>query len=140
MKILLVEDSTTVLMQNAWLLQQSGYQVICAQDGETALRMARENMPDLILLDMMLPIMSGADVLLQLKKTPQTAEIPVVVLSSLSEKSRQKLMEAGAEEYIEKSLLTPAKGTNLLPEMLEKIVFRINRKRGIAPSNLPLHD
>jgi DNA-binding response OmpR family regulator len=140
MRILLVEDSTTVLMQNAWLLQECGYDVICAQDGEMALRMARENMPDLILLDMMLPIMSGADVLLQLKKAPETAEIPVVVLSNLSEMSRQKLMEAGAEEYIEKSSLTPTKGTNLLPEMLENIVFRINSKRGIAPSNIPLHD
>jgi len=140
MRILLVEDSTTVLMQNAWLLQESGYEVICARDGEMALRMARENMPDLILLDMMLPIMSGADVLLQLKKAPETAEIPVVVLSNLSEKSRQKLMEAGAEEYIEKSSLTPTKGTNLLPEMLENIVFRINCKRAIAPSNIRQHD
>jgi len=140
MRILLVEDSTTVLMQNAWLLQESGYEVICAQNGEMALRMARENMPDLILLDMMLPIMSEADVLLQLKKAPATAEIPVVVLSSLSEKSGQKLMEAGAEEYIEKSSLTPTKGTNLLPEILENIVLRINSKRGIAPSNIPLHD
>jgi two-component system, OmpR family, phosphate regulon response regulator PhoB len=129
MRILLVEDSTTVLMQNAWLLQESGHEVICAQDGEMALRMAREKVPDLILLDMMLPIMSGADVLVQLKKAPETAEIPVVVLSNLGEKNRQKLMEAGAEAYIEKSSLTPTKGTNLLPEMLKNIVSRINRKR-----------
>jgi response regulator RpfG family c-di-GMP phosphodiesterase len=55
-------------------------------------------------------------VLRRLKSAPATAEIPVVVLSSLSEKNRQRLLEAGAEEYLEKNALMPGKGVNLLPK------------------------
>ena len=112
--------------------------MICAEDGETALHMAQEQKPDLILLDMILPKMSGPDVLHHLKSDPKTAGIPVVVLSSLSEKNRQKLMDEGAEEYIEKNSLMPMRGMNLLPKVLETIICRINRKRGIAFSEVPI--
>jgi CheY-like chemotaxis protein len=73
-----------------------------------------------------------------LKKTSATSNIPVIVLSSLSEKNRQKLIEAGADEYLEKSTLSPMPGMNLLPKILEDVMCRINRKRGIAFSNIPL--
>ena len=76
----------------------------------------------------------------RLKKVHATAEIPVVVLSSLSEKNRQKLLEAGAEEYLEKGALMPGKGMNMLPKALENVICRINRKRGIAFSSVPVHD
>jgi DNA-binding response OmpR family regulator len=87
-KILLVEDSKPIRRENETVLHQAGYEVICAEDGETALRMAREQRPDLILLDMILPKISGPEVLRGLKGDHSTAEIPVVVLSSLSEKNR----------------------------------------------------
>ncbi|MFZ0439605.1 MAG: response regulator, partial [Candidatus Sulfotelmatobacter sp.] len=98
MRILLVEDSKPILYANQRALRQAGYEVVCAEDGEAALKLAREQKPDLILLDMILPKMSGPDVLQHLKADAQTADIPVVVLSSLSEKNRQKLIEAGAED------------------------------------------
>jgi CheY-like chemotaxis protein len=139
-RILLVEDSKPIRRANESALQKAGYEVICAEDGESALQFAREQHPDLILLDMILPKMSGPEVLRHLKSEAATAEIPVVVLSSLTAKNRQKLMDDGAEEYIEKSALTPLKGINLLPKMLENIICRINRKRGIAFSDVPLHD
>jgi CheY-like chemotaxis protein len=139
-KILLVEDSKPIRRENESALHKAGYEVICAEDGETALTMAQEQKPDLVLLDMILPKMSGPDVLKHLKNDPKTAEIPVVVLSSLSEKNRQKLMEAGAEEYLEKSALMRVRGMNLLPKELENIICRINRKRGIAFTNVPLHE
>jgi hypothetical protein len=60
------------------------------------------------------------------------------VLSSLTEKNRKKLMEEGAEEYIEKNTLMPVPGMNLLPKMLENIICRINRRRGIAFSDVPI--
>ncbi len=101
-KILLVEDSKPIRRENETVLQQAGYEVICAEDGESALQMAREQRPDLILLDMILPKVSGPEVLQTLKGDGSTAAIPVVVLSSLSEKNRQKLLDAGAEEYLEK--------------------------------------
>jgi len=137
-KILLVEDSLPIRRANESALLKAGYEVVCAEDGETALRQAQNEKPDLILLDMILPKMSGPDVLRHLKSEPQTAEIPVVVLSSLTEKNRQKLMDEGAEEYIEKNSLMPLPGMNLLPKMLENIICRINRRRGVAFSDVPI--
>jgi CheY-like chemotaxis protein len=139
-KILLVEDSKTIRKENESALQNAGYEVICAEDGESALQMAQEQHPDLILLDMILPRMSGPEVLKHLKSEPATAEIPVVVLSGLSEKNREKLLEEGAEEYLEKNSLMPSRGINLLPNKLENVICRINRRRGIAFSSVPLHD
>jgi CheY-like chemotaxis protein len=138
-KILLVEDSKPIRRENECALHKAGYEVICAEDGETALQMARAHKPDLVLLDMILPKMTGPEVLRHLKSDPITAEIPVVVVSSLSEKNRQRLLEAGAEEYLEKNALMPGKGVNLLPQALENVICRINRKRGIAFSSVPLH-
>ena len=138
MRILLVEDSKPIRRENESALQKAGYEVICAEDGETAVQLAQQQKPDLILLDMILPKMSGPDVLKHLKGESATAEIPVVVLSSLSEKNRQKLLEAGAEEYLEKNSLMPGKGINLLPKVLEDVICRINRRRGIAFSSVPV--
>jgi CheY-like chemotaxis protein len=139
-KILLVEDSKTIRKENEAALQNAGYEVICAEDGESALQMAQEQHPDLILLDMILPKMSGPEVLKHLKSEPATAEIPVVVLSGLSEKNREKLLEEGAEEYLEKNSLMPSRGINLLPNKLENVICRINRRRGIAFSSVPVHE
>jgi len=137
-KILLVEDSKPIRRANEHALLRAGYEVVCAVDGESALRFARDMKPDLILLDMILPKMSGVDVLRHLKDEPSTADIPVVVLSSLSEKNRQKLIEEGAEDYLEKGELMPEDGVNLLPQMLENVICRITRKRGEAFSSTPV--
>jgi DNA-binding response OmpR family regulator len=137
-KILLVDDSKAILHANERVLIKAGYEVICAEDGETALKAAREIKPDLILLDMILPKMSGPDVLKNLKNDAATSDIPVIVLSSLTEKNRQKLVEAGAEEYVEKNSLMPLPGVNILPKVLETVICRINRRRGVAFSNIPI--
>lgn len=137
MKILLVDDSKALLHEHERVLHKAGYDVICAEDGITALKMAQSQKPQLILLDMILPQMSGPEVLEHLKQDPGTADIPVVVLSSLSDKNREKLIGAGAEEYVEKNSLTSPTGINLLPKLLEDIICRINRKRGIAFRDTP---
>jgi CheY-like chemotaxis protein len=138
-RILLVEDSKPIRLENQRVLVAAGYEVVCAADGESALELAREQKPDLILLDMILPRMSGPEVLEHLKKDAATADIPVVVLSGLAEKNRQKLMDAGAEDYLEKSSLMLAPGMNLLPEMLEGVICRIKRKREIAVTSIPVN-
>jgi CheY-like chemotaxis protein len=137
-RILLVEDSKPIRLANEAALHRAGYEVICAEDGPSALQQAQEGKPDLILLDMILPKMSGPEVLEKLKKNPRTAAIPVVVVSSLSEKNRQKLVEAGAEDYLEKNDLMPVRGVNRLPNLLETIICRINRKRGVAFTEVPI--
>jgi len=139
-KILLVEDSKPIRRENESALSKAGYEVVCAEDGESALRLANAQDFDLILLDMILPKMSGPEVLKHLKSEPATAQIPVVVLSGLSEKNRDKLLEEGAEEYLEKNTLMPSPGINLLPKVLENVICRINRRRGIAFSSIPVHD
>ena len=132
MRLLLVDDSRTIRRENQRALERVGYEVICAGDGETALHIAQEQSIDLIVLDLMLPKVGGLEVLQHLKSERKTADIPVVVLSSLSDKNRNKLIEAGAEEYLEKNTLMPQPGQNLLPLILEDVLCRIRRKRGIA--------
>jgi len=135
-KILLVEDSRALRLENERALIKTGYEVICAADGEAALELASEQQPDLILLDLLLPKMSGPEVLDYLKSNPKTAQIPVVVLSAMYGKNREKLMAAGAEDFLEKNTLM-ANGQNLLPKVLEDVICRINRKRGIAFASVP---
>ena len=103
--VLLIEDSKFIRITSQRELVKAGYSVLMALDGEKGLRMAREHIPDLILLDMMLPIIAGADVLRTLKEDPRTAHIPVIVLSSLSQKSSMKLRRQDVAAYIEKSAL-----------------------------------
>jgi DNA-binding response OmpR family regulator len=130
-KILLVEDSKLLGLTNERTLVKAGYDVISAEDGEEALRCAKEQKPDLILLDLLLPKVSGLEVLTRLKHNRDTAKIPVVALSGLSDKNRQRLIDAGADGYLEKNSVITEKGLNRLPKILEDIICRINRKRGI---------
>ncbi len=103
--VLMIEDSKFIRTTSQRELTRAGYTVLMAPDGERGLCMARESMPDLILLDMMLPIVAGADVLRALKEDRLTAHIPVIVLSSLSEKSSMKLKREDVAAYIEKSAM-----------------------------------
>jgi len=79
----------------------------------------------------LLPKVSGLEVLTRLKHNRDTAKIPVVALSGLSDKNRQRLLDAGADEYLEKNSVITDKGLNRLPKVLEDVICRINRKRGM---------
>jgi CheY-like chemotaxis protein len=103
--ILLVEDSKFLRVATERILTKAGYQVICAGDGDEALVLAGSTLPDLIVLDMLLPKLSGPEVLRSLKKNDLTAHIPVVVLSSLSQNNGPKLVQEGACAFIEKGSL-----------------------------------
>lgn len=81
----------------------AGYDVIHAADGEEGLRAARESIPDLILLDMMLPKLSGLDVLRALKSDALAKHIPVIVLSGLGQANEAKLLKDGAAAFFVKS-------------------------------------
>jgi len=104
--VLVVEDSKFLRATREQILRKAGYLVLTAVDGMEALTIARENLPDLILLDMMLPKLDGPSVLRALKADPITAQIPVVVLTALSQKNEQKLIHDGAAAFLEKGLLT----------------------------------
>lgn len=114
-KLLLVEDSRYLRMASRRILTEAGFSVVEASDGEEALRQVRESQPDLIILDMLLPKLGGEHVLQALRHDPATARIPVIVLSGLSQSNADKLKEAGATAYIEKSKLDlTGSGENLV--------------------------
>jgi len=84
-------------------LARAGYVVNTASDGVEGLRAVRETTPDLVLLDMMLPKLSGVEVLRALKQDVATKDVPVIVLTGLSERNKEKLLHEGASAYMEKS-------------------------------------
>jgi CheY-like chemotaxis protein len=102
---LLVEDSKFLRIATERTLTRAGYRVIWAGDGDEALVLAGSSLPDLIVLDMLLPKLSGPEVLRSLKKNDLTAQIPVVVLSSLSQNNGRKLVKEGATAFLEKGPL-----------------------------------
>jgi CheY-like chemotaxis protein len=121
-KILLVEDSKFLRLAMERALSRAGYAVTSAADGEQALQMAREKLPHLILLDMLLPKLSGPDVLIALKKDPMTEAIPVVVISGMSQKNAPRLQQDGALSFIEKSALALEEGSGKLLAAVEQIL------------------
>ncbi len=103
MKILLIDDDRLLRRAIERTLSKAGYNMIVAADGEEGLRLATEADLNLIVLDMMLPKMTGLSVLRKLKQDPLTKQIPVIVLSGLSQHNEAKLRKEGAAGYVEKS-------------------------------------
>jgi CheY-like chemotaxis protein len=124
-KILLVEDSKFLRIATERALTRAGYEMSSAADGEEALRVAREKLPDLILLDMLLPKISGPEVLAELKKDPLTRMIPVVVVTGMSQKNAERLEKDGAAGFLEKADLALEGGPERLLKALREILGRI---------------
>ena len=103
MKILVAEDSGFMRIAMERVLAKAGHHVTPVENGQQAVCAARENIPDLLLLDMMLPKLTGPEVLEALKQDSTTKHIPVIVLTSLSQKNEAKLLQAGAAAYLMKS-------------------------------------
>ena len=101
--ILVVEDEPAILDLIAHSLKQAGHQPLCADSAEQALRLVTEALPDLILLDWMLPGASGIDVAKRLRSDKRTKAIPIIMLSARSEEEDKLLgLETGADDYITK--------------------------------------
>jgi CheY-like chemotaxis protein len=125
-KILLIDDSKFLRLATERALARAGYDVSTATDGEHALDVAREKQPDLILLDMLLPKMTGPDVLKALKKDPATAGIAVVAFTGLSQKNAGRLQQDGAFAFLDKSELGLDKGCEAFLVALAGIVRKLN--------------
>ena len=136
MKILLIEDSETLRLSNQRALVEAGHDVSCADDCDSALQTARDQRPDLILLDLIVPKGKELEVLTRLKHSRATARIPVIALSALPGKKCHKLLDAGMEDYVDKRAIVSEGGMNRLPQLLERLIHRINRKRGHVLSSL----
>jgi CheY-like chemotaxis protein len=105
--VLIVEDDPILLRMYSEKLSFEGYQVMSARDGEEALKVAIEGKPALILLDIMLPRMSGTDFLERMRQDPGAKDIPVIALTNLAEEERQKAIKLGVKEYLVKAMQTP---------------------------------
>jgi CheY-like chemotaxis protein len=128
-RVLLVEDSKFLRIATERALSKAGFGVITAADGEQAVQLAKEHLPDIILLDMMLPKLSGPDVLRALKANPATMDIPVIVLSSLSQMNEEKLLSEGAAAYFEKSTLELDKSSDRLAATIQSTLRQASRPR-----------
>ena len=128
-KVLVVEDSKFLRIATERALSRAGFAVSTAADGEEALQVANDQLPDIILLDMMLPKLSGTDVLRALKANPATVDIPVIVLTSLSQRNEEKLLSEGAAAYFEKSTLELDKSSDRLAATVQTVLGRVNRQR-----------
>lgn len=103
-KILLVEDEATLQKALNDMLSGEGFEVVSALDGEKGLQMALEEKPDIILLDIILPKMDGFEVLTKLKLDAKTEQIPVIILTNLSDlENIQKALDLGATTYLVKA-------------------------------------
>ena len=101
--VLVVDDSPTGRQAAVKVLERRGYAVVAAEDGEQALAQVATSPPRVILLDIVLPKMNGYQVLRQLKTTPETTQIKVILVSSKSQESdRFWGMKQGADDYIAK--------------------------------------
>jgi len=106
-RILVAEDDRFLRKAAEMALKRQGYTVLTAADGEEALRAAQSELPDLILLDLIMPKVNGFDVLQALKKEAPTAKIPVIVMSNLGQdRDVQQAMGAGAAAYFIKTDLS----------------------------------
>jgi len=123
--VLLVEDSRFLREASKSMLAKAGYQVLTAGDGEEAIRIASESLPDLILLDWIMPKTQGIDVLKQLKSLPTTQGIPVIMLSSNDKEDNVALaLAAGAAGFIPKSAFSLTDMVKELQKVLEQILAK----------------
>lgn len=106
-RVLVVEDNPVNLELVTELLEQEGCQVLAASSAEAALRLAASERPDLVLMDLQLPAMTGYEATRRLKAAPATAAIPVLVLTSFAMRGDDlKAREAGCDAYLTKPLDT----------------------------------
>jgi len=114
-KVLFIEDESALQKTFVDILKQEGYEMISALDGETGLRLAKTQKPDLILLDLILPRVNGFEVLKKLKGDKETKDIPVIVLTNLEGIGDvEKAIELGATTYLVKAQYS-------LEEVVQKI-------------------
>ena len=116
---MLVEDDTSLREIYSIRLAAEGYEIISAGDGEEALAIAVKEKPDLILSDVMMPKISGFDMLDILRSTPETKDIKVVMMTALSSEDQRKRGEAlGADRYLVKSQVGIEDVVNVIHEVL----------------------
>jgi CheY-like chemotaxis protein len=138
--ILLVEDSKVQKLATERILHRAGYLLLFAEDGEEALRLAGECVPDLVLLDLLLPGIGGEEVLYELKRNHRTQRIPVIVLSQVPADNSGKLQAAGAASYFEKSRLADGAGQAAFLATIDSMLSEFEAAHAAAEKRPPRRD
>jgi len=102
-RVLIVEDEPPLVELLSYNLEKAGFQIHIARDGEEALLAVEERKPDLILLDWMLPYVSGIEICRRIRRNPETRNVPIIILTARGEEDdRIRGLEAGADDYVVK--------------------------------------
>ena len=102
-KIMIVDDEQDIMELLSYNLEKEGFSTVKAYDGEAALGMVRSEKPDLMILDLMLPKMNGLDVCKAIRRNPETANLPIIMLTAKGEEIDKIIgLEIGADDYITK--------------------------------------
>ncbi len=123
-KILLVDDDPDFVQAVQVIVESGGYDVRVAYDGKEGLEAVAEEKPDLIVLDVMMPVMNGHEACGQLKNDPETAKIPIILLTAVAERvttstySHRDMLESEAEDYMPKPV-EPAELLELIKSWLK---------------------
>jgi two-component system phosphate regulon response regulator PhoB len=132
--VLIVEDETDIVTLLKYNLEKEGFRAIAANDGEEALLLANEQPPNIVLLDWMLPLMSGLEVCRQMRRSPKTRDTPIIMLTARGEEGdRVRGLNSGADDYITK----PFSPTELVARM--RAVLR-RATPGMTEETLSFHD
>ena len=125
-RILVVEDEPVILKFLCDLFQQVGYEVLCAGDGAQAVVLAKTEQPDLVLMDIQLPVMDGLAATREIKGNPATREIPVVALTGMTfTEDQSKIYAAGCDGFIAKPVHVET--------LLDKIAHYLAEDRSVTP-------
>lgn len=129
MKVLIAEDEKDIRRLVVFTLERAGYEVIEAGDGREALRLATENQPNLILLDIMMPFLNGYEVCRKLRETSELKDTPIVLLSAKAQNYEiGEGLEAGATDYLIKPFIPRE-----LAAKVKQILGEGNTKKTNAP-------
>lgn len=119
-KILIIEDDNMISSMYRAKFESDGYDIILAKDGANGLELAKKKMPDIILLDVILPQVDGFSVLQELKKDSKTKNIPVMMLTNLgTEEDKAKGEMYGVADYLVKAKFTPGQVSERVSKILK---------------------
>jgi DNA-binding response OmpR family regulator len=117
-KVLVVDDSRTALMMSMTILSRGPYVLVAAHDGEEAVAKAKAERPDLIVMDVVMPRMTGIEACAELRRCPETRKIPVLLLTTRGEEENViRGLESGCTEYLTK----PINGAELLAKIRQHL-------------------
>ncbi len=133
-KVLIVDDEADIIDLLAYNLEQEGFTVMTAMDGETAIDLAREEKPDLVLLDIMMPKMDGIEACRQIRAIPELKQVYIIFLTARSEEySEVAGFDVGADDYISKPIKPRV--------LISRIIAVIRREQAQdTPDVLKVHD